>query len=84
MKFKAVTGLAASVVLLVSSPAQAYLDPNVGSMLLQGLLAGFAAAGVVIKTYWHRILAFFQREKNSAETPNTAEDEVSEPDDERA
>ncbi len=58
--------------LLLSFPAQAYMDPNVGSMLLQGLLAGIAAVGVTARMYWHRIVAFFS--KDSA-TDNEAEDD---------
>jgi hypothetical protein len=54
----------------LSLPAHAYLDPNIGSMLLQGILAGLAAAGLVIKTYWYRIRAFFKKE--SAEPEDVA------------
>lgn len=36
--------------------AMAYLDPGTGSALLQGILGGLAAIGVVLKLYWHRIL----------------------------
>lgn len=41
-----------SVGLLVTFPAYAYLDPGTGSVLLQGLLAGFAGVVAVIKIYW--------------------------------
>ena len=39
------------------APVLAYLDPGTGSMLLQVLLGGVAAAGVALKLYWHRIRA---------------------------
>ena len=42
-------------------PTYAYLDPGSGSMLLQVLLGGFAAAGVIAKLYWHRLTAVFRR-----------------------
>ena len=42
-------------------PAHAYLDPGSGSMLLQVLLGGFAAVGVIAKLYWHRLTAAFRR-----------------------
>ncbi len=39
--------------------AYAYLDPGSGSMILQLLLAGLAGAFVVLKLFWHRVLALF-------------------------
>ena len=43
--------------------AYAYLDPGLGSMLLQGLIAGVAAASVVVSGYWSRIKGFFDRRR---------------------
>jgi len=39
-----------------STPAQAYLDPGTGSILLQALLGGFAGLALVGRLYWHRFL----------------------------
>ncbi|MEM9623207.1 MAG: hypothetical protein AAF993_16270 [Pseudomonadota bacterium] len=39
--------------------AFAYLDPGTGSMLIQGLIAGIAMAGITIKTYWYKIKNLF-------------------------
>ena len=47
------------LLLTVSLPSAAYLDPGTGSMILQGILAGIAVAWLTIKTYWYRIQAFF-------------------------
>ena len=47
------------VILAVIQPAYAYLDPGAGSAILQGILAGIVAIGVVAKIYWHRLLKFF-------------------------
>ena len=47
--------------LLFEAPVDAYLDPGSGSMLLQILLGGFAAIGVVGKLYWHRITSLWKR-----------------------
>ena len=49
-------------------PAQAYayLDPGTGSMILQGIIGGLAAAAVVAKLYWHRLLRFFGFRKDSS------------------
>ena len=51
--------------LLAEAPAQAYLDPGSGSMLLQVLLGGFAAVGVIGKLYWHRVTALFRKKDPS-------------------
>ena len=50
-----------------------YLDAGSGSMLLQVLLGGFAAAGVAIKLWWRRIAALFRRERGDEPAPPTAE-----------
>ena len=39
----------------------AYLDPGSGSMIVQLLVGGLAAAGVGIKLYWRRVTRFFGR-----------------------
>lgn len=41
---------------LTISPANAYLDPGTGSMIIQGLIAGVASIALVLKLYWHRLL----------------------------
>jgi hypothetical protein len=45
----------------------AYLDPGTGSMLVQLLVGGFAAAGVALKLYWHRILRLLRIRKTEPE-----------------
>ena len=47
--------------LFFEAPVDAYLDPGSGSMLLQILLGGFAALGVIGKLYWNRLMSFFKR-----------------------
>jgi hypothetical protein len=39
----------------------AYIDPGVGSMLFQILIAGLVAFGYVIKVFWKNIKSFFSR-----------------------
>jgi len=53
------------VVMAAEAPAQAYLDPGAGSILLQVLLGGFAAAGVFAKLFWHSLSAPFRRRKST-------------------
>ena len=45
----------------------AYLDPGTGSMLVQLLVGGFAAAGVAAKLYWRRITTFLHLRKDEPE-----------------
>jgi hypothetical protein len=48
----------------------AYLDPGAGSILLQVLVAGVAAVGVVLKFYWHRIIGLFGFRKRVDDDPD--------------
>ncbi len=41
----------------------AYIDPGSGSMILQMILGGLAAAAVFLKVFWHRILVFLRIRK---------------------
>lgn len=41
--------------LLGTCPAQAYLDPGTGGMMLQLLLAGIAGVGIWLKMNWKRL-----------------------------
>lgn len=47
--------MAVFAVLLIASPAYAYIDPGTGGMLLQLLLGGLAGAVVVVRLQWERI-----------------------------
>jgi len=44
--------LAAILALLASQPAQAYIDPGTGSLILQGLVAFFVGAAFTLKTFF--------------------------------
>ncbi|HCP00537.1 MAG: hypothetical protein CL573_05475 [Alphaproteobacteria bacterium] len=43
------------------TPAQAYIDPGVGGMLLQLLLGGLAGAAVILRIYWQRVTDTYYR-----------------------
>jgi hypothetical protein len=45
----------------------AYLDAGSGSMLVQAVAGGVAAAGVVTKLYWRRIKSFLRAGGRNAE-----------------
>ena len=49
--------LAAAIAGILTSPAQAYLDPGTGSIILQVLLGGVAGLALAGKLFWHRLLA---------------------------
>ncbi len=52
--------LVALIVALILPPAaHAYLDPASGSMMLQAVIGGVAAAAIAVRHYWQRILALF-------------------------
>jgi hypothetical protein len=53
----------------------AYLDPSSGSMLVQLLVGGAAAAGVGLKMTWRRVLRVLHLSKDqpSDSEPSTAE-----------
>ncbi len=40
-----------------------YIDPGSGSMILQMILGGLAAAAVFLKMFWHRVLVFLHLRK---------------------
>ncbi len=54
--------------------AFAYIDPGVGSILLQSLVALVAAASVTVGYYWQRIKSFF-RSSDSTSEPNKGQAE---------
>jgi hypothetical protein len=56
-----------------ATPAFAYLDPGTGSMILQVILGGAAAAGVALKLYWQNIKLFFSR--GTRAEPNAPEND---------
>ncbi|MDO8519085.1 MAG: hypothetical protein Q7T11_02850 [Deltaproteobacteria bacterium] len=47
--------------LLVAFPAEAYLDPGTGSMIIQIVIGSILAAGYTVKVYWKKLKSFFQR-----------------------
>jgi len=55
------SGVGLFILLLFASPASAYLDPGTGSMIVQALIAAFAAVSVSIGIFWRRLIAFFGR-----------------------
>ena len=55
--------MVAVVCLLIAAeaPVYAYLDPGAGSMLVQVLLGGAAALGVVLRLFWRNLTQPFRK-----------------------
>ena len=55
----------------------AYLDAGTGSMLVQMVVGGVAAIGVMAKFYWRRFLKFLHIRKDEPETVSPQRETVS-------
>ena len=49
---------------LIIAPASAYIDPGVGSMVWQGLLALFLVGSYAMKKYWIRVKCWFDQRRD--------------------
>ena len=47
----------------MTDPTFAYIDAGTGSLLLQAIAGGIAAAAVTAKVYWKRLRRFLRIEK---------------------
>lgn len=64
-------------ILVVSSatPAAAYIDPVTGSVILQALVGGFAAALVAIRSFREKVVSFFRGKSSKGKDAPEASDE---------
>ena len=53
--------LPALLLAVFTTDSHAYMDPGTGSMLLQVILGGLAAIGVMLKLYWHKFIGLFRK-----------------------
>ena len=44
---------------LLSNPAYAYLDPGIGSVVMQAIIGGVAVVTTVASVYWQKFKKFF-------------------------
>lgn len=64
----------AFIFLFSTTPAHAYLDPGMGSLILQTVIGGIGGLALVLKIYWHRIKQFFSRMKIWEKTDQIGEE----------
>lgn len=60
---------------LIPFPAQAYLDPGTGSLLIQGILAAATSIGVALKLYWSQIVKLLDSRKKKEHQGRTTTDD---------
>jgi hypothetical protein len=58
----------------------AYLDPGSGSMIVQLIVGGLAAAGVAAKLYWNKLMRLLRIKKTEPTEVAPAQPAPSEPD----
>lgn len=56
---------------LLPMPAQAYLDPGTGGMLLQLLVGAIAGSIVFLRLKWTQVKGFFSRKQHSPDNPSS-------------
>ena len=70
-----------AAVILMAAPAQAYIDPGVGGMLVQLLLGGVAGVVVIMRLYWERKTSAARKilghPNNKQELPSDSNDDDS-------
>ena len=52
--------------LSIASPAEAYLDPGTGSMLVSAVVGVAAAVGLAVKMFWYRLIGLFRGKRSGA------------------
>lgn len=54
--------------LLAVDPALAYIDPGSGSTIMSVIIGLIMAIGLVIKTYWYKLISLFSGKNSSNKT----------------
>ena len=66
--------LSAVFLMEAPTPANAYLDPGTGSMMLQILLGAIGGGLVMGRLYWNKIKSFFSGTKEGSDDDNPTEE----------
>ena len=51
------------LICMINTSAYAYIDPGLGSILIQATIGAIAAVSLTIKIYWQKIKDFFIKRK---------------------
>ena len=57
--------LISAILLTITTPAMAYIDPGSGSAIMSAIIGFFVAIGLAVKTYWYKIKSFFKSDVSS-------------------
>ena len=60
---KNIASFAIVYLILWIQPAMAYLDPGSGSVIMSAIVGFIVASGLVVKTYWYKIISLFKGKK---------------------
>jgi hypothetical protein len=52
-----------TVFFMFNTSAFAYIDPGIGSIILQAFIGAIAALSITVKIYWQKIKNFFTKNK---------------------
>lgn len=67
------TAIFSATMILMASPAHAYLDAGTGSMVLQLIVGGVAGLLMAVKLYWRKILVTLGIKKELPEEPSAVD-----------
>ena len=63
------------VVLIFSFPAYAYIDPGLGSLILQSFIGGLAVALGFVSVFWQKIKSFIFKFRKKPENDKLTKNE---------
>lgn len=75
MRFRTLLRLTACLILLealLPRPAHAYLDPGVGSLVVQAGIAAAVAGAYAVRQFWGSIVGLFTRQGRRSSTKDKA------------
>jgi hypothetical protein len=73
IRIPSVAILAGAALVLLSSPAYAYIDPGTGSMVIQAVAAAILGSLAFIKIFWRRLRTLFHP-RNGRQAPAEHDD----------
>lgn len=56
------------ILLMFPSVSWGYIDPGSGSAIMSAVIGFFVAIGLVVKTFWYKIKAFFTGKKSEKDS----------------